>query len=135
MADRNFLLGKGERLTESVVVRGGGAPRQHPYTYGEAVERLSPQLRTAVEDLFAIPDAACPRGDATATFLMNPEYITKSYFPGNLLRTVGLQAIGSRPARLVPDKKSRGREPVEALTTELFVSGSRDSFRDWSDSR
>ena len=36
MSKRNFLLGKGERLTEDIVVRSGGAPKAAPYTFAEA---------------------------------------------------------------------------------------------------
>jgi hypothetical protein len=50
-----------------------------------------------------------------------------------LLRAVGLQTIGSRPQTVRPEKKSKGRVPLETLTTELFVAGTRSAFRAWSE--
>ncbi|WP_206529282.1 hypothetical protein, partial [Mesorhizobium sp. M7A.F.Ca.CA.004.06.1.1] len=66
MAKRNFLLGKGERLTSNVVVRGGAPNKQAPYTFAEARERLTPMLAATVEALNELPEAACPDGQAVA---------------------------------------------------------------------
>lgn len=131
MTKRNFLLGKGERLVADVAGVRGGAPKQHPYTFAEARTRLSPMLARVVRGIDQLPEAACPDDQAVATILINPEYIAKSYFPDSLLRSVGLQPVGSRPRRIKPEKRSRGREPEETLTTELFVMGPRDAFRAW----
>ncbi len=131
MTKRNFLLGKGERLVQDVVGVRGGAPKQHPYTFTEARTRISPMLTRVVRTIDQLPDAACPGDQAVATIALNPEYIAKSYFPDGLLRSVGLHAVGSRPRRIKPDKRSRGREPEETLTTELFVMGPREAFRAW----
>lgn len=62
----------------------------------------------------------------------NPEYIAKSYFPHELMRDVGIEVIGSRPKRTVPERRSRGRDPVETITTELFARGRRSAIRSWS---
>lgn len=134
MANRNFLLGRGERLTSDVVIRSGGAPKVPPYTVGEAKARLSPMIRSALEKLDAIPQSAAPDNQVIATLTLNPEYIAKTSYPGELLKTVGLEAVGSRPKLVKPEKRSRGREPEDAVTTELFVSGTRQAFRRWADS-
>jgi hypothetical protein len=131
MAKRNFLLGRGERLTTDVVIRSGGAEKIPPYSVSEAKTRLTPMIRAAVEALDAIPAAAAPGEKVVATLTLNPEYIAKSYFPAELLKTVGLEAVGSRP-RLIKPEKSRGREPGDAVTTQLFVSGTRQAFRNWA---
>jgi hypothetical protein len=132
MAKRNFLLGRGERLTTDVVIRSGGAEKIPPYSVGEAKTRLTPMIRAAVEALDAIPAAAAPGDKVVATLTLNPEYIAKSYFPAELLKTVGLEAVGSRPKLIKPHKKSRDREPEDAVTTQLFVSGTRQAFRNWA---
>lgn len=132
MSKQNFLLGKGERLTEDVTVRSGGGPKQAPYTFSEARKRLTPMLGRAVKELDALPDDACPRDQAVLSLTLNPEYIAKSYFPTELLRDVGIEIVGSRPRKVKPEKRSRDREPTETLTTELFARGSRSAFRDWS---
>jgi hypothetical protein len=131
MTKRNFLLGKGERLIQDVAGVRGGAPKQHPYTFIEARTRISPMLARVVRGIDQLPDAACPGDQAVATIMLNPEYIAKSYFPDGLLRSIGLHPVGSRPRRIKPEKRSRGRGPEETLTTELFVMGPREAFRVW----
>ena len=61
MRKQNFLLGRGERLTEDVTVRSGGGAKQAPYTFGEARTRLMPMLSQAVKEVDTLPDDACPR--------------------------------------------------------------------------
>lgn len=131
MTKRNFLLGKGERLVEDVAGVRGGAPKSHPYTFSEARDRIAPMLTRVVRGIDQLPDAACPDNQAVATVTLNPEYIAKSYFPERLFESIGLEPVGSRPRRITPQKRSKGREPEETITTELFVMGSRDAFRAW----
>ncbi len=133
MKNRNFLLARGERLTHPIEIKSGGGEKQHPYTFAEARSRIAPMLATVARKLDALPAAACPNDQAVATVTLNPEYIAKSYFPGDLLRSVGLTSVGSRPKRITPQKRSGGREPTETVTTELFLMGSRRAFRRWSE--
>ena len=131
MAKRNFLLGRGERLTEPVVVKSGPPNKVPPYTFSEAKTRLAPMLNAAVQHIEALPDQACPDGQAVASVTMNPEYIAKSYYPHELFRAAGLTPVGSRPRRITPDKRSKGRLPEPALTTEFFVMADKATFRSW----
>ena len=133
MTQKNYLLGRGERLTEDVLVRRSGGPKQAPYTFAESKRRLAPMLTDAVKQLESLPWDACPRDQAVLSLTLNPEYLAKSFFPGELMRTVGVEVVGSRPVRITPQKRSRGREPVETTTTELFARGSRAAFRNWSE--
>jgi len=133
MTKQNFLLARGERLTHQVEVKLGGQPKQHPYTFTEARARIAPMLATVSRNLDLLPRAACPNDRAVATVTLNPEYIAKSYFPSDLLRSVGLTSVGSRPKRVTPDKRSGGREPDETVTTEMFLMGTRSAFRRWSE--
>jgi hypothetical protein len=133
MMKRNFLLGRGERLTSPVVVRPGPPNKEPPYTFAQARARLSPMLAETVTALKSIPDAACPDGQVVSAITLNPEYIAKSAYPGNLLKVVGLEAIGSRPRRIKPDAKSKNRAPEETLTTELFVRGDKATFDAWAE--
>lgn len=131
MTKRNFLLGKGERLVEEVVGIRGGGPKSHPYTFVEAKSRIAPMLTRMVRDIDQLPPEACPNDIAVAAITLNPEFIAKSYFPEKLLDFLGLEPVGSRPRRITPEKRSKGREPEEAITTELFVKGPRSAFRTW----
>ena len=132
MPEENFLLGHGERLTEEITGSRGGGPKQPPYTFQEAKVRLSPMLQQAVSHLYELPDDAFPGGSAVLALTLNPEYIAKSYFPTTLLQKVGIDVVGSRPKRVIPEKRSRNRAPEETLTTELFARGHRSLFRSWN---
>lgn len=127
----NYLLGKGERLIKDIVGSTGGGPKEAVYTFSESKARLRPMLDAVVRTIAALPAEACPGDEAVAAFTLNPEYLAKSFFPADLLKSVGLVPVGSRPRRITPAKRSRGREPEEALTTQYFVMGRRSAFRQW----
>lgn len=132
MTTRNFLLGRGERLTSDVVVPSGPVIKVPPYTVQEARTRLMPMLDKTTKAFAQLPEKACPDEQVIAAFTMNPEYIAKSYYPHDLLRKVGLEAVGSKPRTITPEKRSRAREPQEAITTQLFVTGKRAAFQTWA---
>ncbi len=134
MAKQNFLLGKGERLTSDIVVKSGGGPKEAPYTFHEAQGRLTPMIAETSSTLDDLPADACPRDEAVISLTMNPEFIAKSYYPLELIKDVGIEVIGSRPRKTKPEKRSRGREATETITTELFAKGSRSAIRSWSES-
>lgn len=133
MADnRNFLLGKGERLTQPVVMPGRPVVRVPPYTFTQARARVAPMIREASATFENLPALACPHDETVGELLLNPEYIAKSYFPNNLLRAVGLRLVGSRSKQITPEQRSRDREPLKTLSTELLVAGTRTAFRSWA---
>ncbi|MCC5655361.1 S8 family peptidase, partial [Nostoc sp. XA013] len=127
--NRNFLLGKGERLTEPVLPAGRKVSRDAPYTFEEARDRLKPMVESAINRMSDLPAAAKPGNQVVASILLNPEYIAKSYYPESILKAYGLRAVGSKPARIKPEKRSFDREPTEKPTSELFVAGPVSSFR------
>lgn len=128
---QNFLLGRGERLTKDVIVRSGGGPKEAPYSFGEARRRLTPMISETVQKIENLPDDACPNDRAIISLTLNPEYIAKSYFPFELMRDVGMEVVGSRPARVKPEKRSRNRPPVETISTQLFARATRSALRSW----
>jgi hypothetical protein len=132
MKKQNFLLGKGERLTKDIQINRAGGPKLHPYTFEEAKERLDVMLTTVVESIEKLPSNACPDDLAIATITLNPEYIAKSYFPKELLKEAGLEPVGSRPKKIKPSKRSRNRESIDTVSTEIFVRGTRLQFQNWS---
>jgi len=132
LTKRNFLLGRGERLTSDVVVGSGPPNKEAPYTIAQAKVRLAPMIQRASAELELLPAAACPRDEAVAALTLHPEYIAKSYYPAELLKALGVEAVGSKPRTIVPEKRSKGRKPEEAVTTELFVQGPRAAFRAWA---
>jgi hypothetical protein len=138
----NFLLGNGEKLTRPVVLPTGGRTPTPPYTFTEAKQRLQPQVQTAASALARLPDAACPRDQAVAVLTIHPQYIAKSYHPTNLLKSIGLQTLGSRPVSVRPEKwrprsesaKAKKPDPEMADAIDLFVAGDRRDFRKWAES-
>lgn len=133
MAERpNFLLGRGENLVEPIVMPGRPLQREAPYTIPEARDRLVPMLRDTVKALDALPALACPRDQAVSSLKLHPEYIAKSYFPTKLINSVGLRTVGSRGITLTAERRSKGRAPEAKPSTELFVAGPREAFRDWA---
>lgn len=132
MTKQNFLLGRGEQLTQNIIGKSGGGPKEAPYTFLEARSRLSTMLSKAVHSIEDLPQEACPRDQAIVSFTLNPEYIAKSYFPSELFRNLGVEIVGSRPRKVVPEKRSKDRPVKEVLTTQLFAKGDRASFRDWN---
>lgn len=138
----NFLLGNGHRLTSPVQVGRMGDSREPPYSFGEARDRLANQFKSAAASFAELPPLACPDGYAVGVITLHPEYTAKSYFPANLLREARMEAIGSRPARVTPDKWKKKKAPEESPTTELFVAARRDDFSSlareltgWSEAR
>ena len=132
MMQKNFLLGKGERLTEDIEISSSGAPKKHPYTFGEAHERLMPMLAQSVSEINKLPADACPQDHAILSLTLHPEYLAKSYFPSRLLNEIGMTVAGSRPRMLTPVKLSRKRKTREIITTELFTLTSRSTIRAWN---
>ena len=124
----NFLLGNGHRLTAPISIEKGLVPGPPPYEFAEAQARLAPQVQIAASELAALPAAACPDDYAVGLITIHPEYTAKSYFPAALLREARLESIGSRPARVKPEKWKKKKNTEEVHTTELFVAGRRDDF-------
>ena len=130
MPDRpDYLLGLGERLAAPIGTRSGGAPKRAPYGFEEARRRLTSMLAITTKELDALPESACPGGEAVASVTLHPEYCARNHFPVKILRAAELRVVGSRPRRIRPEKRSRRRKPEEAPTTRLFVAGRRSSFR------
>lgn len=136
MAARRYLIGQGEKLSEEIArpPRGMG-DKAHPYLFSEARRRLAPQWRLAAEKLRALPALATPEGNAAIEVTLHPSYLAKSYYPGNLLRELGLFHLGSRAAHIVPDKvvSSRAMEREQAQPAPvLFLGGQADRLAQFS---
>lgn len=134
MSQTNFLIGRGELLTHDIKApkRGGGEGRQ-AYTFNRAVERLAPQLKSTAKELDKLPSDACPDDFGVALLTLNPSFIAKSYFPTALLRSAGVESIGSRTVSVTPESWTKKTVPTECTTTEIFIAAKRDVFRHLSD--
>jgi len=131
MAERsNLLIGYGERLASDIAAPLGGAPKRHPYTFAEARQRLSPKVKDTAKVLDGLPDEVCPRDQSVALVTLHPTYLAKSYYPAELLKSYGLEAIGSRAREVSPEKWTKKKPPESAISSELYVAGTRGHFRE-----
>lgn len=129
MNQPNFLIGRGELLTQDITGPRRPFNKTQAYTLQQARSRLSPQFKQAAQALDALPTEACPGDFGVARLTMNPSFIARSYFPSNLLRSTGLESVGSRTVTVTPEAWTRKDAPHETTTTELFVAGKRRAFR------
>lgn len=129
MNQPNFLIGRGELLTQDITGPRRPFNKTQAYTLQQARSRLSPQFKQAAQALDALPTEACPGDFGVARLTMNPSFIARSYFPSNLLRSTGLESVGSRTVAVTPEAWTRKDAPHETTTTELFVAGKRRAFR------
>jgi len=105
MAERsNLLIGYGERLASDMAAPVAGAAKKHPYSFAEARRRLAPKITETADELDELPDEVCPRDQAVALVTLHPTYLAKSYYPAELLKTYGLETIGSRAREVSPQK-------------------------------
>jgi hypothetical protein len=133
MAERNnFLIGYGERLASDLAAPLGGAPKKHPYTFGEARTRLTPKVRAAVKELNELPNVVCPNDETVALVTLHPSYMAKSYYPAELLKSYGLEAVGSHSRHMSPEKWAKKKAPESAVASELYVAGKRSRFRNFA---
>ncbi len=133
--ESNFLLGRGEKLTTRVDVPKGGGPKKTPYTFAQAKDRIEKQLVSITREIVKVPLEACPKNEVVAVVTMHPRYISKSDFPEDLLKSVGLRSVGSKPSSIQPEKWGTTKHPKGNVVTEqLFVAGTKESFNRWAKS-
>ncbi len=132
--ENNFLLGHGERLTKEIKLQPGGDLKSPPYDFVESKERVGKMLSGTVQAFNNLPQEACPNNQVVAKLTLHPRYISKSDFPNQLLKSVHLTTVGSRPQMVRPEKWGIKKHGDEALSEELFVIGSRDAFQSWGSS-
>ncbi len=136
MSQINFLIGRGELLTHEIQGPQRKPEKAEVYTLQQAAERLVPQFIDTANALESLSTEACPGDFGVARLTMNPSYIAKSFFPTAMLRNVGLESVGSRTVKVTPQGWTKKDAPRECSTTELFVAGTRQAFRqlgDWPD--
>ena len=128
----NYLLGYGERLTEVIPPPRIKPSKKFPYTLELTKRRLQRQLSGVVTAMDDLPKEACPNDYAVALFTLHPAFIAKSYHPQRLFTGAHLLPIGSRQREIKPDVWTVKAHGETTLTTEFFVAGKRQSFRDFA---
>lgn len=122
----NYLIGRGETLIQPIELASGGGEKAHPYTFDEALDRLTPELEVMAESIDRLPPLACPNDEAVISITLHPSYLAKSYHPSRLLSGLGLRQVGSRESRLMPSKWTQKKPPTQPMIApELFIAGDR----------
>lgn len=132
--ENNFLLGHAERLSTPVTVKTGGQPKKAPYTFSAARTRASTELKVVKQEFKKLPDDACPNDEAVAVVTLHPRYVSKSDYPDELFRAVGVRAVGSKPRRVSPKQWGVSKAPQSAVGEDIFVAGQRAAFDTWAKS-
>jgi hypothetical protein len=133
----NYLLGKAERLMTTIPPQGNKGDKWIPYGFARGKARLVDKLVAFVEELNNIPPEDCPRGEAVSVVTLHPSYLAKTYFPTALLAVNGLRSVGSRQREMIPEVPSPRAGGKKEIGLELFVAGTRESFRQlgsWTES-
>lgn len=129
MEKKNFLLGKGEKLTRPVTKKSGPGEKNFPYTFGLAKQRVIQKVLTACSYLDDLDDGASPDGQVVASVVIHPRFISKTDFPKDLFQEVGLVAVGGFSQYIKPEQWGIEKPPEGAITDTLFVSTSRQALR------
>lgn len=128
MARANYLIGNGERLVEPLGPPARRDNKAHPYEVDEARARLAPQLASTIGN-FTDEVEFAPDGVQVARFVLHPAYLAKSYHPVGMLRSLGLEVLGSKPGVVRPERHTGSNTPGEPYdTSTLYVAGSRRIF-------
>ncbi|KWF02634.1 S8 family peptidase [Burkholderia pseudomultivorans] len=134
MAERNLLLGGGEKLATVSEIKRGSGPKKRPYQIADTRAMISNSIVEIEEAIRSLPDGSKPRGEGVFQLTLHPAFLARSYYPVNLMRASGLRDVGSREATVVPRKVTNPRdEGKQQATASLYVAGSADDVQTlWS---
>lgn len=130
--ENNFLLGKGELLTQPVTVPSGGGSKKAPYTINEAQQTLSKQLNETQTYFSQLPPEAKPGNTVVAKLTLHPRYLSKSDYPKELLRAFDFKTVGSKTEKITPRKWGIKKHPESTNTESYFIAGKEEDFSNWN---
>ncbi|MCG6299910.1 S8 family peptidase [Vibrio vulnificus] len=125
---KNFIIGYGESLTNTVEVKSGGGSKKHPYTFAEARSRLANDLSTVIKEIDLKPTVQCANGEVVIKLLQHPSYLAKTYYPTSLFKKYDIKDLGSKSTRVKPRKWAVKKHPEAGLASCIFVSGTKAKF-------
>ena len=128
-SEPKFLLGRGETLNRESRYRGGPNDAQPPYVWDVQRAHLLPQMAVQ-QDLFRqLPLEACPGDRVVSALTLHPQYYSRSAFPSELVGSMGLRLVGSKPV-IVKPRAGRGSIKEGGIpSTVLFLAGRRVQFQ------
>jgi hypothetical protein len=133
MVEKNLLLGGGENLVStSKIVRKGG--KEWPYSIEQIRQHIRPQIDLVKKEIVALPEEARPRSEGVFEITLHPAFLSRSYYPTNMLEKSGLRDVGSRESIIVPRKVTNLRDAGKELATAtLYVAGNLSAVDAFSD--
>lgn len=132
--EHNFLLGQGERLTVAYELDSQSRPKDPPYDFVTARDRLVTPVAEATARADALPAAACPDDRVVVEMVIHPRYLSKSDQPTSLIKAIGGRTIGRKAVEISPDAWGVKKHPEAASTDKLFVAIARSDLRSLSSS-
>lgn len=130
MADEpKFLLGRGESLNRESRFRSGFSQSGTPYEWPEQKARILPMLARQEAIFDEIPSQARPNDYVVSRLTLNPQYYSRSAYPGELVAHFGLRLVGSKPVQLKPEKGRGSTSDFGIPSTVLFLAGKRTAFK------
>jgi hypothetical protein len=128
MAEERYpILGRGEVYSAPISVRPSGGTKRSIRTFEEARLRLLPQFENLLRGIHSF-DSTDLLLDRKVFFQvsLDYEYLAKSYFPSNLVRSSGWEMVGSRPWQQEHRDQKAFQEPK--LSRMLFFYSTRGSL-------
>jgi len=130
MADEpKFLLGMGESLNRPSRFRSGYSEPTTPYEWPDQRARLLPMMARQLEAFDEIPKQARPNDVVVSRLTLNPQYYSRSAYPGELVTHFGLRLVGSKPVQIKPEKGRGSDSALGTPSTALFLAGKRAAFQ------
>lgn len=124
-----FLLGRGESLNRDSSFHAGFSESDTPYEWAAQQARILPMLARQQAIFDEIPSYARPGDNVVSRLTLNPQYYSRSAYPGELVAHFGLRLVGSKPVQIKPEKGRGSTSPNGILSTVLFLAGKRDAFK------
>lgn len=125
---KNFIIGYGETLTNTVSVKTGSGDKKHPYTIKEARKRLSDNLDEIIYDIQLKSPDSCANDEVVVKFIQHPSYLAKTYYPRKLFRKFGMRDVGSRSITVSPEKWGIQDPPLKGLASCVYVAGTKSQY-------
>ncbi|RAN48750.1 peptidase S8 [Herbaspirillum rubrisubalbicans] len=133
MTEKNLLLGGGENLVStSEIIRNG--EKKWPYDIEQIRQHVLPQLEVVRHEIIALPEGARPRSEGVFEVTLHPAFLSRSYYPADMLERSGLRDVGSRESIIVPRYVTNLRDAGKALATAtLYVAGNISALDRFTD--
>lgn len=126
---KNFIIGYGETLTDTVKVKKGSGNKKHPYSLSEGRKRLKESLENIITRIQLKSSDSCANDEVVVKFIQHPSYLAKSYYPRKLFTRFGMRDIGSKSLQVTPDKWGIQDPPQSGLSSCVYVAGTKAQYK------